>query len=303
MTISRSQLVKEMEPGLNGIIGLELKRYGDQHLKVYSVEKSDKSYEERVKVSGFSAAQVKGEGGPTIFADAGEAWSTRWVHETIHLGFKLTEEAMEDMQYGSLAKRYTAALGRSMAYTKQIKAMAPFNQATTYTVGDGRPLLSITHPTMIGQVNANCPASADVDLNETSLEDAINQIAGWVDEKGLLFAAKPRALMVPQALSWSADRLLNTVNRVGTNDNDINSINNQNAFPEGYFVNNFLNDPAKFFILTDVPDGFVYFDRVPLKTKMYDTDADTGNISYRARQRYSFGVGDPLAVWGNKYVA
>ena len=304
MTISRSQLVKELEPGLNGIMGLELKRYGDEHLKVYTKESSTRSYEERVKASGFIAAPTKTEGGPTSFVDAGEAWSQRWVHETIVLGFKLTEEAIEDMQYGSLAKRYTAALGRSMAYTMQVKAMVPFNNATNTSIlgGDGKQLLSVSHPTIIGQVNANCP-SATVDMNETSIEDALNQIAGWVDEKGLLIAAKAKSMMVPQALSWSADRLLHTTLRTGTNDNDINSINNQNAIPGGYFINHFLTDPTKFFIMTDIPDGFVFFDRVGLKTKMYDTDADTGNISYRARQRYSFNYGDPLAVWGNAYAA
>lgn len=298
MAISRAQLVKELEPGLNGIMGLELKRYGDEHLKVYTKETSTRSYEERLKVSGFIAAPGKSEGGPTSFADAGEAWAARWVHETIVLGFKLTEEAIEDQQYGALAARYTKALGRSMAYTQQVKSMVPFNSATTYLSGDGKPLISQTHTTMIGQSNANGPAVA-VDLNETSIEDAINQIAGWVDEKGLLVACKAKSLLLPQALSWSAERLLKSTGRVGTNDNDINVINSQNAIPGGYNINHFLTDPSKFFILTDMPDGFVMFDRVGLKTKMYDTDADTGNISYRARQRYSFGVGDPLAVWGN----
>jgi hypothetical protein len=298
MTISRAQLVKELEPGLNGIMGLELKRYGDEHLKIYTKETSSRSYEERVKASGFIAAPGKAEGGPTAFADAGEAWSTRWIHETITLGFKLTEEAIEDQQYGSLAARYTKALGRSMAYTMQVKAMVPFNSATTYLAGDGKALISQTHTTMIGQSNANGPAVA-VDLNETSVEDAINTIAGWVDEKGLLVACKPKCMLVPQAQSWSAERLLRTANRVGTNDNDINVINSTNAIPGGYHINHFLTDTSKWFILTDMPDGFVMFDRIGLKTKMYDSDADTGNISYRARQRYSFGVGDPLAVWGN----
>ena len=298
MPISRAQLVKELEPGLNGIMGLELKRYGDEHLKVYTKESSTRSYEERLKVSGFIAAPGKAEGGATSFADAGEAWTTRWVHETIVLGFKLTEEAIEDQQYGSLAARYTKALGRSMAYTQQVKAMVPFNSSTTHLGGDGKPMISRTHTTMIGQSNANGP-SVQVDLNETSIEDAINQIAGWVDEKGLLVAAKAKSILLPQALSWSAERLLKSTGRVGTNDNDINVINSQNAIPGGYNINHFLTDPSKFFILTDMPDGFVMFDRVGLKTKMYDTDADTGNISYRARQRYSFGFGDPLAVWGN----
>ena len=299
MAISRAQLLKELLPGLNALFGLEYKRYGEEHKEIYETETSDRSFEEETKLSGFSAAPVKNEGQAISYDNAQEAWTARYNHETIAMGFSVTEEAMEDNLYDSLSARYTKALARAMAYTKQVKAAAilnnGFNSAVTY--GDGQALFSTAHPLVSGGTNSNRPTTA-ADLNETSLEAAVIQIAGWTDERGLLIAAKPRKLVVPPALMFTATRLLETSLRVGTADNDINALKNNGSIPEGYTVNHFLTDTNAWFLTTDVPNGLKHFVRVPMATSM-DADFDTGNARYKARERYSFGVSDPLGIYGS----
>jgi len=298
MAISRAQLLKELLPGLNALFGMEYAKYGEEHAEIYETESSDRSFEEEVKLSGFSAAPVKNEGAAIEYDSAQEAWTARYTHETIAMGFSITEEAMEDNLYDSLSSRYTKALARAMAYTKQVKAAAVLNNAfsgTTY--GDGKVLCATDHPLVSGGTNSNRPAVA-ADLNETSLEAAVIQIAGWTDERGLLIAAKPRKLIVPPALQFVATRLLDTEGRVGTADNDLNALRNNGSIPEGYSVNHYLTDTNAWFLLTDVPNGLKHFVRTPMATSM-DADFDTGNARYKARERYSFGVSDPLGVFGS----
>jgi hypothetical protein len=299
MAISRAQLLKELLPGLNALFGLEYAKYGEQHKEIYETETSERSFEEEVKLSGFSAAPVKNEGAAIAYDNAQEAFTARYTHETIALGFSITEEAVEDNLYDSLSSRYTKALARGMAYTKQVKAASILNTGFTagVTYGDGVTLFSTAHPLISGGVNSNRPATA-ADLNETSLENAVIQIAAWTDERGLLIAAKPKKLVVPPALQFVATRLLETELRVGTADNDINAIKNNGSIPGGYTVNNFLTDTNAWFLLTDVPNGLKHFVRSPLANSM-DGDFDTGNVRYKARERYSFGVSDPLGVYGS----
>jgi len=299
MAISRAQLLKELLPGLNALFGMEYARYGEEHKEIYETEASERSFEEETKLSGFSAAPVKNEGSAIAYDNAQEAWTTRYNHETIALGFSITEEAIEDNLYDSLSARYTKGLARAMAYTKQVKAAAVLNNgfSSTYAGGDGQALFSANHPLVSGGTNSNTP-STQTDLNETSLEAAVIQIAGWTDERGLLIAAKPRKLVVPTALMFVATRLLETELRVGTNDNDINAIKNNGSIPEGFTVNHFLTDTNAWFLTTDVPNGLKHFVRTPLQNSM-DGDFDTGNVRYKARERYSFGWSDPLGAWGS----
>ena len=299
MAISRAQLLKELLPGLNALFGMEYSRYGEEHKEIYETETSERSFEEETKLSGFSAAPVKAEGQAIAYDNAQEAWTTRYNHETIALGFSITEEAIEDNLYESLSARYTKALARAMAYTKQVKAAAVLNNgfSAAYVGGDNVPLFSTAHPLVNGETNSNRPAVA-ADLNETSLEAAVIQIAGWTDERGLLIAAKPRKLVIPPALMFVATRLLETELRVGTNNNDINALKNNGAIPGGYTVNHFLTDPNAWFLTTDVPNGMKHFVRMPLSNSM-DGDFDTGNVWYKARERYSFGWSDPLGMFGS----
>ena len=299
MAISRAQLLKELLPGLNALFGTEYKRYGEQHKEIYETESSDRSFEEETKLSGFGTAPVKAEGSAIAYDNAQEAWSTRYNHETIALGFSITEEAVEDNLYDSLSARYTKSLARAMAYTKQVKAAAILNNGFngTYAGGDGVALFSTSHPTVGGGVNSNT-AAVQVDLNETSLEAAVIQIAAWTDERGLLIAAKPQKLVIPPALMFVADRLLKTEGRVGTADNDINALKQMGSIPGGSTVNNFLTDTNAWFICTDVPNGMKHFVRTSMNTSM-DGDFDTGNVRYKARERYSFGWSDPLGMWGS----
>ena len=299
MAISRAQLLKELLPGLNALFGMEYARYGEEHKEIYETETSERSFEEETKLSGFSAAPVKNEGSAIAYDNAQEAWSTRYTHETIALGFSITEEAIEDNLYDSLSARYTKSLARAMAYTKQVKAAAVLNNgfSNSYPGGDGVALFSTQHPLISGGYNSNTP-STQVDLNETSLEAAVIQIAAWTDERGLLIAAKPKKLVVPPALMFTAKRLLDTELRVATADNDINAIKQMGAIPEGYTVNHFLTDTNAWFLTTDVPNGLKHFVRTPLQNSM-DGDFDTGNVRYKARERYSFGWSDPLGMWGS----
>ena len=299
MAISRAQLLKELLPGLNALFGLEYKKYGEQHKEIFETETSERSFEEETKLSGFTAAPVKNEGSSIAYDNAQEAWTARYVHETIAMGFSLTEEAIEDNLYDSLSSRYTKALARGMAYTKQVKAAAILNNAFSGgpTYGDGVSLCNTSHPLVSGGTNSNT-FSSGADLNETSLEAAVIQIGGWTDERGLLISAKARKLIVPRALQFVATRLLETELRVGTNDNDINAIKNNGAVAEGYTINNYLTDTNAWFLTTDVPNGLKHFVRTPLQTSM-DADFDTGNSRYKARERYSFGVSDPLGIFGS----
>ena len=299
MAISRAQLLKELLPGLNALFGLEYAKYGEEHKEIYETETSERSFEEETKLSGFSAAPVKNEGSAIQYDNAQEAWTARYNHETIALGFSITEEAVEDNLYDSLSARYTKALARGMAYTKQVKAAYVLNNAftTTVTYGDGVSLCSTAHPLISGGTNSNRP-STGADLNETSLENAVIQIAGWTDERGLLIAAKPAKLVVPPSLMFVATRLLETSLRVGTTDNDINALKNNGSIPGGYTVNHFLTDTNGWFLTTDVPNGLKHFVRTPLANSM-DGDFDTGNVRYKARERYSFGVSDPLGIFGS----
>ena len=300
MAISRAQLLKELLPGLNALFGLEYARYGEEHKEIFETETSERSFEEETKLSGFSAAPVKNEGSAIAYDNAQEAWTARYNHETIALGFSLTEEAIEDNLYDSLSGRYTKALARAMAYTKQVKAANILNNAFTagYTYGDGQTLCSTDHPLVSGGTNSNTP-TVQADLNETSLENAVIQIAAWTDERGLLIAAKPKKLVIPPALQFVATRLLETELRVGTADNDINAIKNNGSIPDGYTVNHFLTDTNAWFLTTDVPNGLKHFVRTPL-TQSMDGDFDTGNVRYKSRERYSFGASDPLGIFGSQ---
>jgi hypothetical protein len=298
MAISRAQLLKELLPGLNALFGLEYARYGEEHKEIYETETSERSFEEETKLSGFSAAPVKNEGSPIAYDNAQEAFTARYTHVTIAQGFSLTEEAIEDNLYDSLSGRYTKALARSMAYTKQVRAASVLNTGFTAAVGgDGQPLFSASHPLVSGGTNSNIPVTP-ADLNETSLEAAVIQISLWTDERGLLIASKPRKLIVPPALQFVATRLLETELRVGTNDNDINAIKNNGSIPEGYTINHYLTDTNAWFLTTDVPNGMKHFVRTPLQNSM-DGDFDTGNVRYKARERYSFGFSDPLGMFGS----
>ena len=298
MAVSRAQLLKELLPGLNALFGLEYSRYGEEHKEIYDEETSERSFEEEVKLSGFSQAPVKAEGAAIAYDNAQEAFTARYTHETIALGFSITEEAMEDNLYDSLSARYTKALARSMSYTKQIKAAAPLNNGfTTYLSGDGVAMFSTAHPLTNGGVNSNRP-STNTDLNETSLEAAVIQIAAWTDERGLLIAAKPKKLIIPPALMFVATRLLETELRVDTADNTINALKNNGSIPGGYTVNHFLTDTNAWYLTVDIPNGMKHFTRTPLNTSM-DGDFDTGNVRYKARERYSFGVSDPLGMFAS----
>ena len=298
MAISRAQLLKELLPGLNALFGMEYKQYAPEHGEIYEAESSERSFEEETKLSGFSAAPVKNEGAAIVYDNAQEAWTARYNHETIALGFAITEEAMEDNLYDTLSRRYTKALARAMAYTKQVKAAAILNNAfTSGTGGDGVYLCSASHPLVNGGINSNLLATP-ADLNETSLEAAVIQIAAWTDERGLLIAAKPKKLVIPPALQFVAKRLLDTEKRVGTADNDINALKSMGSIPGGYTVNHWLTDTNAWFLMTDVPNGLKHFTRTALSNSM-DGDFDTGNVRYKARERYSFGWSDPLAIFGS----
>jgi hypothetical protein len=299
MAISRAQLLKELLPGLNALFGLQYATYDQEHKEIYETETSERSFEEETKLSGFSAAPVKNEGSAIAYDNAQEAWTARYNHETIALGFSLTEEAIEDNLYDSLSARYTKALARAMAYTKQVKAAAVLNNgfSSNYLGGDGVALFSASHPLITGGVNSNIPSTA-ADLNETSLEAAVIQISLWTDERGLLIAAKPKKLVVPSSLQFVATRLLETELRVGTADNDINALKNNGSISEGYCVNHFLTDTNAWFLTTDVPNGMKHFVRSPLANSM-DGDFDTGNVRYKSRERYSFGWSDPLGMFGS----
>ena len=306
MAISRAQLLKELLPGLNALFGMEYARYGEQHKEIYESETSERSFEEETKLAGFGAAPVKNEGSAIAYDNAQEAFTARYTHETIALGFSITEEAVEDNLYDSLSARYTKALARAMAFTKQVKAASVLNNGFngSFPGGDGVSLFGVNsssarvgHPLVGGGQNYNSP-TVGVDLNETSLENATIQIAAWTDERGLLIAAKPVKLVVPPALMFTSKRLLDTELRVATADNDINAIKQMGTISGGYTINHFLTDPNAWFLTTDVPNGLKHFERMALDTKM-DGDFDTGNVRYKARERYSFGWSDPLGVWGS----
>jgi hypothetical protein len=298
MAISRSQLLKELLPGLNALFGLEYDKYENEHAEIYETENSDRSFEEEVKLSGFGAAPVKNEGSAIQYDSAQEAFTARYSHETVAMGFSITEEAMEDNLYDSLSARYTKALARAMAYTKQTKAASLLNTGfATFQSGDGVTLFNASHPTVGGTLNSNRPSVA-ADLNETSLEQAVIDIAGYTDERGLLIAARPRKLVVPPSLMFVATRLLETELRTATADNDLNAIKSNGSIPEGYRVNHYLTDTDAWFLITDVPNGMKHFVRTPMQTSM-DGDFDTGNVRYKARERYSFGVSDPLGIYGS----
>lgn len=304
MAISRAQLLKELLPGLNALFGLEYKRYENEHADIFEKETSERSFEEEAKLSGFAAAPVKNEGQAIAYDNAQEVWTARYTHETIAMGFSITEEAMEDNLYDSLSARYTKALARAMAYTKEVKGAAILNNGfdANYTYGDGQTLFSTSHPLVSGGVNANRPNSG-VDLNETSLEAAVIAIAAFTDERGLLIAARPRKLIVPPALMFVATRLLETELRPSNASstfapNDVNALKSMSSIPEGFSVNHYLTDTNAWFLKTDVPNGLKMFERVALQTGM-DGDFDTGNVRYKARERYSFGVSDPLGIYGS----
>jgi len=298
MAISRAQLLKELLPGLNALFGLEYKKYENEHAEIYETETSERSFEEETKLSGFGAAPVKSEGAAISYDNAQESFTTRYIHETVAMGFSITEEAMEDNLYDSLSARYTKALARAMAYTKQVKAAALLNNGfTTYNTGDAVTWFNASHPTVEGATNRNRP-SVDADLNETSLEQAVIDIAAFVDERGLLIAAQPRKLIVPPSLMFVATRLLQTELRVGTADNDLNALKSNGSIPEGYRVNHYLTDNDAWFMTTDIPNGAKHFVRAAMATSM-DGDFDTGNARYKARERYSFGVSDPLCMYAS----
>jgi hypothetical protein len=300
MAISRAQLLKELLPGLNALFGLEYKKYENEDEAIYETETSERSFEEELKLSGFGTAPVKAEGSAISYDNAQEVWTARYNHETIAMGFSITEEAMEDNLYDSLSSRYTKALARSMAYTKQVKAAFPLNNGFSggsFVSGDGVTLFNTSHPLVSGAVNNNTQTTP-ADLNETSLEAAVIQIAGWKDERGLLIAARPRKLIVPPNLMFVATRLLETELRTATADNDINAIKTNGTIPEGYSVNHYLTDTDSYYLITDVPNGMKHFVRTPMSTSM-DGDFETGNVRYKARERYSYGVSDPLGIWGS----
>ena len=297
--ISRAQLLKELLPGLNALFGLEYERYGEEYKEIFEIESSERSFEEEQKLSGFGAAPVKNEGSAIAYDNAQEAWNVRYTHETIALGFSLTEEAIEDNLYDSLSARYTKALARAMAYTKEVKCANILNNGfnSNYKGGDGQPLFSNAHPLVYGSTISNIPSTPS-DLNETSLENAVIQISLWTDERGLLIAAKPKKLVIPSALQFVATRILETELRVGTTDNDINALKNNGSIPGGWTVNHWLTDTNAWFLTTDVPNGLKFFVRIPLSTSM-DADFDTGNARYKARERYSCGWSEFLGVYGS----
>jgi len=297
MAISRNQLVKELEPGLNALFGLEYKQYENQSADIYTTESSDRAFEEEVMLSGFAQAQVKPEGSGVVYDNAQETFTARYTNETIALAFAITEEAIEDNLYDRLASRYTKALARSMAQTKQVKAVNPLNNGFgTFTSGDGSALFATDHSTIAGTV-ANTLATA-ADLNETSLEQSLIDIAAMTDERGLKIAAKGMKMIIPSALQFTAERLMSSAGRVGTADNDINAIKSMGMIPQGYSVNNYLTDTDAFFIITDVPNGMKHFERTPMTTKM-EGDFDTGNVRYKARERYVFGVSDYRGIFAS----
>ena len=298
MAISRSQLVKELEPGLNALFGLEYARYDAEHTEIFETETSDRAFEEEVMLSGFGNARVKSEGGSIIYDNATETFTARYTHETIALGFAITEEAVEDNLYDRISARYTKALARSMANTKQVKAANVLNNAfdPNFTGGDGKELCATDHPLVAGTLSNELATAAD--LNETSLEQALIDIAAFTDERGLLISTQGRKLIIPSELQFVADRLMASANRVGTADNDINALRNMGMIPEGYTVNHYLVDNDAFFIKTDIPNGFKLFQRSPIRTSM-EGDFDTGNVRYKARERYSFGFSDPRCVFGS----
>ena len=297
MAISRNQLVKELEPGLNALFGLEYKQYENQASEIFTTESSDRAFEEEVMLSGFAQAQVKPEGGGVVYDNAQETFTARYTNETIALAFAITEEAIEDNLYDRLASRYTKALARSMAQTKQVKGAVPFNNGFAgFTSGDGQPLFATGHPTIAGTVSNTLATAAD--LNETSLEQSLIDIAAMTDERGLKIAAKGMKMIVPSALQFTAERLMTSAGRVGTADNDINAIKSMGMIPQGYSVNNYLTDTDAFFIITDVPNGMKHFERTPMTTKM-EGDFDTGNVRYKARERYVFGVSDYRGVFAS----
>ena len=296
MAISRSQLVKELEPGLNALFGLEYKRYENQHAEIYTAENSDRAFEEEVMLSGFANAQVKAEGAGVSFDEAQETFTARYTHETVALAFAITEEAIEDNLYDRLASRYTKALARSMSNAKQVKAVEPLiNGFGTFKTGDGVALFSGSHPTVAGTFSNTLATAAD--LNETSLEQSMIDIAAMTDERGLRVAARGVKMIIPSKLQFTAERLMKSQGRTGTADNDINAIVSMGMVPQGYRVNNYLTDDDAFYILTDVPNGMKMFNRAPLNTAM-EGDFDTGNVRYKARERYSFGVSDPRGIFG-----
>ena len=298
MAISRAQLAKELEPGLNALFGMEYARYDDEHAEIYETESSDRAFEEEVMLTGFGSAPVKSEGAAVTFDDAQEAFTARYTHETISLAFSITEEAIEDNLYDRLASRYTKALARSMAHTKQVKSAAVLNNAfdSTITGGDGKELCATDHPLTNGNTFRN-ELSTAADLNETSLENSLIDISAFVDERGLKVSVRGTKLIVPPALQFVADRLLESTLRPGTADNDINASRNMGMLPEGYVVNHYLTDSDAFFIKTDTPRGFLHFERLPMSTKM-EGDFDTGNMRFKARERYAFGVSDWRCVFG-----
>jgi len=300
MAISRAQLVKELEPGLNALFGLEYKRYDNESSEIYATESSDRAFEEEVMLSGFANADVKSEGQGVSYDEAQETFTARYTHETVALAFAITEEAMEDNLYDRISSRYTKALARSMANAKQVKGAAPLNNGlpavATFKTGDGVSLINGSHPTIAGTFSNTLSTAAD--LNETSLEQAMIDIAAFTDERGLRIAAQARKMIIPSALQFTAERVLKTPGRVGTADNDINALKNMGMVPEGYRVNHFVTDTDAWYIITDVPNGMKYFDRAPLKTAM-EGDFDTGNVRYKARERYSFGCSDPRGIYAS----
>ena len=298
MAISRQQLAKELEPGLNALFGLEYKNYENQHTEIFDTETSDRAFEEEVMLTGFANASVKAEGSAVSFDSANESFTSRYTHETIALAFSITEEAIEDNLYDSIAKRYTKALARSMANTKQIKAANVLNNAFSSgsAGGDGKELCATDHPTQAGTFSNELATSAD--LNETSLEQAMIDIAAFTDERGLKIAARGVKMIIPSELQFTAERLMKSAGRVGTADNDINAVVSMGMIPQGYVVNNYLTDTDAFFIKTDVPNGLKMFVRSPIKTAM-EGDFDTGNVRYKARERYSFGFSDPRGIFGS----
>ena len=299
MAISRGQLVKELEPGLNALFGLEYKRYENQHAEIYTTESSDRAFEEEVMLSGFAQAQVKAEGSGVAFDNAQETFTARYTHETVALGFAITEEAVEDNLYDRLASRYTKALARSMANTKQVKAVNPLINGLpsgSFNSGDGVTLFNTAHPTVSGSFKNTLSTAAD--LNETSLEQSLIDIAAMTDERGLKIAARGVKMIIPSELQFTAERLMKSQGRVGTADNDINALVSMGMIPSGYRVNNFLTDPDAFYIITDVPNGMKYFERAGIKTAM-EGDFDNGNVRYKARERYSFGVSDYRGIFAS----
>ena len=300
MAISRAQLVKELEPGLNALFGLEYKRYDNESAEIYATESSDRAFEEEVMLSGFANADVKAEGQGVSFDEAQETFTARYTHETVALAFAITEEAMEDNLYDRISSRYTKALARSMANAKQVKGAAPLNNGlpgvATFKTGDGVSLINASHPTIAGTFSNTLATAAD--LNETSLEQAMIDIAAFTDERGLRIAAQGKKMIIPSALQFTAERVLKSPGRVGTADNDINALKNLGMVPQGYRVNHFVTDTDAWYIITDIPNGMKYFDRAPLKTAM-EGDFDTGNVRYKARERYSFGCSDPRGIYAS----